>query len=190
MPESLAIFWGIRLLLSSVYMIQAVCSCFRLLRQMMPCAFILDRESAGSASAKTRSSRRPAWSSDTVTRNSEESLLSMPANDDPNAVAAPPPNYKLVRAIVIILGVLILLAFVALIWGFIAKLTGHDPSAPAQTPDFILPAGSKVVSVQVSTNSRLILAVQTPTGGEIEIFDTDTGKLVTRIRGPVASPTK
>jgi hypothetical protein len=107
----------------------------------------------------------------------------MPANDDPTA--APPPNYKLVRAIVIILGGLILLAFIALIWGFIAKLTGHDPSAQAQAPDFVLPAGSKIVNVQIAANSRMVLLVQTPTGGEIEIFDTDSGKLVGRIRGPI-----
>jgi hypothetical protein len=108
----------------------------------------------------------------------------MPANDDPNTMSAP-PNYRLVRAIVIILGGLILLAFIALIWGFVAKLTGHDPAAPAQTPDFILPAGSKVINVLPTTNSRLIITVQTPTNGEIDIFDTDSGKLITRIRGPV-----
>jgi len=106
----------------------------------------------------------------------------MPANDDPNAVAAPPPNYKLVRAIVIILGVLILLAFIALIWGFIAKLTGHDPSAPATQADYNLPVGSKIVQITPTTNSRLVLGVQTPDGAEVDLFDTETGKLVSRIR--------
>ncbi len=108
----------------------------------------------------------------------------MPANDDPNAHSDPvaAPNYKVVRAIVIILGVLIVLAFTALVWGFIARLSGHGADASAQAPDFVLPAGAKIVQVTPTTSNRMVVVLQTPAGGEVDIFDTDTGKLVVRIR--------
>ncbi|HTQ12751.1 MAG TPA: DUF6476 family protein [Rhizomicrobium sp.] len=104
----------------------------------------------------------------------------MPANDDPNAPAA--PNYKIVRAIVIILGVLIVLAFAALVWGFIARLAGHGPGALQPTQDYVLPQGAKILQVTPAANSRLIMAVQTASGSEVYVFDTDTGQVVLHVR--------
>ena len=106
----------------------------------------------------------------------------MPANDDPKAA----PNYRALRAIVIILGVLIVLAFLALVWGFITRLGGHSTSgavsASDRAPDYFLPVGSKIIQVQTTTTSRIVMAVQTPAGSEVDIFDADTGKLIVRIR--------
>jgi hypothetical protein len=101
----------------------------------------------------------------------------MPANDDPRNA----PSYRAMRAIVIILGVLIALAFVALIWGFIARLSGHAGGNPTGPADFALPQGSKILQVQVTTTARIVMAVQTPQGNEVEIFDTDDGHLIGRI---------
>jgi hypothetical protein len=104
----------------------------------------------------------------------------MPANDDPKAA----PNYRALRAIVIILGVLIVLAFLALVWGFITRLGGHSGavSASDRAPDYFLPMGSKIIQVQTTTTSRIVMAVQTPAGSEVDIFDADTGRLIVRIR--------
>jgi hypothetical protein len=83
------------------------------------------------------------------------------------------------KAVVITLGVLIALAFVALIWGFISRLNGHG--GPPQAPDYQLPHGSKIVLVQSTTGDRVYMAVQTPQGGEVDIFNAEDGKLVVRI---------
>ena len=105
----------------------------------------------------------------------------MPANDDPKAA----PNYRALRAIVIILGVLIVLAFLALVWGFITRLGGHSNQGALVTaeksPDFIVPVGSKVAQIQLS-GERLIITLQTPVGAEVDIFDTNDGHVVRRIR--------
>jgi flagellar basal body-associated protein FliL len=105
----------------------------------------------------------------------------MPANDDPKAA----PNYRALRAIVIILGVLIVLAFLALVWGFITRLGGHSNSgavsATDRAPDYFMPVGSKIVQIQTNAN-RVIIAAQTPDGAEVDIFDANDGRLINRIR--------
>jgi flagellar basal body-associated protein FliL len=105
----------------------------------------------------------------------------MPANDDPNNIAA--PSNRGLKAIVIILGILIVLAFAALVVGFFSRLSGGGGSGSSDSAtQMLLPAGSKILQVQVTTNSRIVMAVQTPSGAEVDIFDTDTGRLVGRIK--------
>jgi Family of unknown function (DUF6476) len=103
----------------------------------------------------------------------------MPANDDPRSQ----PNYRLMKAIVITLGVLMLLAFITLIVGFVMRLTGHrlGAASPAAAV-YSLPAHSRIEAMQITASSRIVLDVQTPAGREIDIFDTDTGKLVGQIK--------
>ena len=86
------------------------------------------------------------------------------------------------KAVVIGLGVLMAIMFIALVAGFILRLTGHSTQTggPA-TAHYELPAGSKILSLQVAGN-RLILGVQNPAGSEVDIFDTDTGQLVGQIK--------
>lgn len=108
--------------------------------------------------------------------------MSTPANDDPKGA---PVNRGLLT-IVIVLGVLIVLAFAALVIGFVTRLGGGhrsvavaDGTGPVQ---YALPAGSKILQAQVTTGNRIIMTVQTPAGNEVDIFDTDTGRLVSQIK--------
>jgi hypothetical protein len=106
----------------------------------------------------------------------------MPANDDPNNIAA--PSNRGLKAIVIILGILIVLAFAALVVGFFSRLSGGGRgSAPSgAAAQVLLPAGSKILQIQITTNNRVVVAVQTPSGNEVDIFDTDDGRLIGRIK--------
>jgi hypothetical protein len=102
----------------------------------------------------------------------------MPANDDPRST----PSFRAMRAIVIILGVMIVLAFVALIWGFISRLTGHGNDAPPQAVDYVLPAGSRIVQTQLTATGRVVMSVQGPGGAaEVYIFDADDGRMLGHI---------
>jgi flagellar basal body-associated protein FliL len=104
---------------------------------------------------------------------------SAPANDDPNLA----PNNRALKAIVIVLGVLIVLAFVALVVGFFSRLSaGHSAGSSMAATELALPPGSKIVQVQVTTTNRIVMAVQTPSGNEVDIVDTDSGRLVARIK--------
>ena len=91
------------------------------------------------------------------------------------------------KTIVTVLGVLILLAFIALIVGFVMRLSGHAPgSSNPVAAVYTLPAHSRVTSMQIANGNRIVLTVATPDGSEIDIFDTDTGKLVGKIAAPNA----
>jgi hypothetical protein len=112
---------------------------------------------------------------------SDSNSATPPANDDPNTIAA--PSNRGLKAIVIILGILIVLAFAALVVGFVSRLSGHGGGGSSSgTTQVLLPPGSKILQVQVTTNSRIVMAVQTPAGSEVDIFDTDTGRQVGRIK--------
>lgn len=105
----------------------------------------------------------------------------LPANDDPKGA----PSNRGLTVIVIVLGVLIVLAFGALVIGFVTRLGGHgetSSSAGGEPTRYTLPMGSKILQVQLTTPNRIIMAVQTPTGNEVDIFDTDTGRLVGQIK--------
>ena len=103
---------------------------------------------------------------------------STPANDDPKVA----PVNRGLKAIVIVMGVLIVLAFSALVIGFVTRLVGHGEAAGGEPTRYMLPMGSKILQVQVTTTARIIMAVQTPTGNEVDIFDTDTGRLIGQIK--------
>jgi hypothetical protein len=90
------------------------------------------------------------------------------------------PGYRAALAAVIILGVLIVVALGALIFGFVLRAGSHKPAAIAADA-FAPPAGSKLVSTEVS-NDRLILHLRDGTTDEIDIVDTTNGHLVARLR--------
>lgn len=77
---------------------------------------------------------------------------------------------------------MIVLAFVALIWGLISSFSGHRAGDASRAADYMLPQGSKILQIQTTTTGRIVMAVQTPEGSEVDIFDADTGKLIVRIR--------
>jgi hypothetical protein len=96
-------------------------------------------------------------------------------------------TYRVMLAVVIILGVLILIAFGALIVGAAMKIAGHStraPAAPAFAPaqaSAELPPGARITSVS-TTGNRVVIGVHTPQGDEVDIFDTDSGRPIARIR--------
>ena len=100
--------------------------------------------------------------------------------DDPGATA----TYRVLKAVVIILGVLIVLAFAALVVGGIMKFAGkHSAAAVASSPAMVstLPSGAHITSLETN-GDRIVVGVHSPSGDEVDVFDSETGRLVARIR--------
>ena len=104
-----------------------------------------------------------------------------PANDDPRNV----PGYRAARTLAIVLGVFIVLAFIALIVGFVVRLTGHGgDSLPAVGPQmYQLRTGARIIDMKVDSG-HVILRIRTDQGEEIEIIDDASGRVVSRIVAP------
>ena len=88
--------------------------------------------------------------------------------------------YRGALAAVIFLGVLIVIALGVLVVGLVTRFSGGHKAAPA-FEQFTLAPGNRLVSEDVS-GDRLVLRLRGPDGDEIDIIDTETGRLVARIR--------
>lgn len=87
-----------------------------------------------------------------------------------------------VKAVVIVLAVLIVIALGLIVVGIVMKMSGNGPSARADEPKILtLAPGATIKDVQVQ-NDRVILRVQSARGEEIDIVDTRNGKLIAQIR--------
>jgi hypothetical protein len=97
-------------------------------------------------------------------------------------------SYRLARAAVIILGVLLVIALVLLVVGVFLKMSGHRPAAEGATgpAKYMLAPGARIMSVD-SQPGRLILQVRSPAGDEVDIVDTESGRLVSQIKSSPAS---
>jgi len=95
--------------------------------------------------------------------------------EDPKATT----TYRVLKAVVIILGILIVLAFSALVVGVAVKVSGRHggthPPAPAPQTDATLPLGAKITSTQRLGN-RLIIVFHDADGDGVEIVDIDTAR--------------
>lgn len=89
--------------------------------------------------------------------------------------------YKAAKWAVIVLSALIILAVIALVVGGIAKLGRKSPPAASATPTFQMPAGARLISMD-SQPGRLILRVRDGAGEEIDIIDTQDGRLVGQVK--------
>lgn len=105
----------------------------------------------------------------------------VPANDDPRNTS----SYRAARALVIILGVFIVLALIALIVGFVVRLTSHSrPQSVADVPQiYQLKEGAKIVDMKADSG-HVILRIRTDQGDEIEIIDDASGRVVSRVIAP------
>jgi flagellar basal body-associated protein FliL len=106
----------------------------------------------------------------------------VPANDDPRNSA----SYRAARALVIILAVFIAMAFVALIAGFVWRLTGHGNASQAESTNpemYQLGNGAKITDMKVDSG-HVILRIRTDQGEEIQIVDDASGRVVSRIVAP------
>lgn len=97
-------------------------------------------------------------------------------------------TYRALLAVVTILGVLIVLAFGALIVGGIMQFTRHRATAAAPAAELVLPGaaaalppGARITSIETAGN-RVVVGVHSQAGDEIDLFDTGDGHLVARIR--------
>jgi flagellar basal body-associated protein FliL len=104
-----------------------------------------------------------------------------PANDDPRSTA----SYRGARALVIILGVFIVLALIALIAGFVVRLTSHNqPQSVADVPQiYQLKEGAKITDMKADSG-HVVLRIRTDQGEEIEIIDDASGRVVSRVIAP------
>jgi len=88
----------------------------------------------------------------------------------------------MLKAVVIGLGVLIVIAFVLLVAGMLTKFNGHPASTGAQAGTrYVLPTGAKIVDMQTQPG-RVILRVRTATGEEVDIIDTQDGHLISQVK--------
>ena len=86
------------------------------------------------------------------------------------------------RVVVIVLGVLMMLMFAAVVAGFFIKMKRDVPAGPGAMPEAILLApGAHIVSEETS-GDRLVVHVKTSAGDEIDIVDTESGRLVGQIK--------
>jgi hypothetical protein len=92
-------------------------------------------------------------------------------------------SYRLMLAVVIILGVLIVIALGFLVRGLVSKGSPHSASPDSATAAaaFALPPGARIVQTETQPN-RLILHVHAPDGDEVDIIDTTDGHLISRIK--------
>jgi hypothetical protein len=91
-------------------------------------------------------------------------------------------TYRGLKAVVILLGALIVVAFVLLVVGLVTRFSakGSQHTATAENT-VVLPAGSQIVSSDVQ-GDRLILRVNVKGSDEIYIVDTGNGHLVGRVQ--------
>jgi hypothetical protein len=105
---------------------------------------------------------------------------------------AGPPNtlaYRGAKYAVIVLTALIILALIGLVVGVAMKLSGHLPrsSGGDSGQAFVLPRGAKIVTTNVQPG-RIVLHVRSSQGDEVDIIDTDSGRLVGRIAPAPPNP--
>jgi hypothetical protein len=89
-------------------------------------------------------------------------------------------SYRSLRAVVIILGVLIVLALVLVVVGIGMRMSGHVPGQSGTAGNYALPAGSKIEHTDIA-GSNLVLTVKTPQGEAVYIFSASDGRFIGRI---------
>ena len=89
-------------------------------------------------------------------------------------------SYRGAKVAVIVLGVLLLLAFIMVVVGIGMRMSGHAPGQNVAAGQFELPAGSEIEDTQVAGNN-LVMTVRTPNGVTVYIFNANDGHLVGRI---------
>jgi hypothetical protein len=103
------------------------------------------------------------------------SASTLPAEDMKSS-----PTYRGLKAAVIILGALLVLAFVMVVVGIAMRMSGHAPGQQAVVGHYALPVGSHILTMQTSGN-RLVMEVATRDGNRVFIFSTDDAHLIGEI---------
>ncbi len=97
-------------------------------------------------------------------------------------------SYRSLKAVVIFLGALIVVAFALLVVGLVMRFSGKGRAVTAEGQSTIeLPAGSSIVSSDVQ-GERLILRTKSATGDEVYIVDISSGHLVGHVVAAAPKP--
>ena len=97
-------------------------------------------------------------------------------------------TYRAAMAAVIILSALMVLGVIALLVGFARQYrlmhAGRDEIATTAAAAVTLAPGAHIISAS-SDAGKLVLHVQTPAGGEVDVMDLATGRLTAQVKdGP------
>ena len=95
--------------------------------------------------------------------------------------------YRGAKYAVIILSALIILALIGLVVGVVLKLSGRSTHLTSGSQTVVLPQGARSLATEAQPG-RLILHVRSPEGDEIDIIDTDDGRLVGRVSSTRPAP--
>lgn len=79
------------------------------------------------------------------------------------------------------LGVLIVLAFGALVGGFVIRLSGAKSEPGPYAADVAVAPGTTVIGTELN-EGKLTLKLKTPTGEEVVVVDAATGRELGRVR--------
>jgi len=103
-------------------------------------------------------------------------------------IGPPATSRRTAWVIVIIMTMLLVVALLGTVWGFLrqahifmaAKQTVRE-QAPGPAALVTLAPGARIVSAATEAG-KLVLHVDTPSGGEVEIIDLATGKLTGQVK--------
>lgn len=103
----------------------------------------------------------------------------------------PATSRRTAWVIVIIMSALFVLALLGVIWGFVKQarlvMAGRESRAVTAAPAggaaaaLVLAPGSRIISASTDSG-KLVLHVATPGGGEVEIIDLASGKLIAQVK--------
>ena len=95
--------------------------------------------------------------------------------------------YRGAKYAVIVLSALIILALIGLVVGVVMKLSGRSTHLAGSSQTFVFPPGARILGTEAQPG-RLILHVRSPEGDEIDIIDTDDGRLISRLSSARPAP--
>lgn len=94
-----------------------------------------------------------------------------------------PPNYRALKAVVILLGVLIVAALGALVTGMMLGVGPKSPAAQAAEPystRIKAPNGSYITGAEIDGN-RLVVHIDDTGNGLVVVLDPATGRILGRV---------
>lgn len=119
-------------------------------------------------------------------------------SDMPAPEKQPATSRRTAWVVVIIMSTFFVLALLGVIWGFVRQarvfmaerqakaqatvpVTPAGPAVPGAAATIWLAPGSRIISASTDAD-KLVLHVSTPSGGEVEIVDLQTGKLTGQVK--------
>lgn len=119
----------------------------------------------------------------------------IPDAEAPANLAQAYARYPVLLSTVIILGVLIVLGFVALVFGIVSRATSSKPEAPAQIAApagpggaVALPEGASIAAFDLDGGRIALRVVRPGAPDELWIVDAGTGAVVSRLTLTPAAP--